>query len=425
MAAAKIDLKARLGKKPGDPVAPVGAAPQAPAQQVGFAPQAVPAASPSHPPAAANFAAGPAAPQAFAGGPAFGSSPPPAQQARPVQAAAPVAARPAGFAARPMGVAGPGGVSIPPPPGFGPKPMMAAAQPQPKPAAPQLAIKMEMGEEVLQAQKAGRKKTLVLAVAAAAVGLGMGFGMGQLAKGNEGAKAAVEGAELLIKEIDAANIVLAELDQTLSAAGQKLQAGEFPSAEIEKLGAIDVPFDGSNLLNKGIGRYNQSAVTMLVSYVNAVSEAEDQKDKIRRLFGAAKESFLAEAAEKTAPTVKWGVAVKGGPGGPWGAMSPIKPFGVVDKDKKANWPSELESAGKKAQRMTQGDITKTDGEIIPIDPGTQKMVCPDTLSLRLMGALAELRNDLKSDETPGQERMGVSELGEKLMDQLRKIGGPG
>lgn len=313
-------------------------------------------------------------------------------------------------------------MSIPPPPGFGAKPVAAA--PAPKPAAPQLSIKMEMGEEVVQAQKANRKKTMILAGVAAVVGLGFGFGVGQLAKGNEGAQAAVEGAELLMKEIDASNIVLSDLEQTLTSAGAKLQGGEFPSEEIEKLGAIDIPFDGSNLLNKGIGRYNQTAVTMLISYVNAVSQVEEQKDKIRRLFGAAKEPFLAEQAERQAPVIKWAVTIKGGPGGPWGSMTPVKPFEVT-KDKKANWPDAFEVGEKKVDRSSKGDLGKPEGETIPVDPASQGAVCPETITLRLMASLSDLRSSLKGDETPGRERDGVTALGEKLVDQLRRIGGPG
>lgn len=407
MAAAKIDLKARLGRKSAAPVA-------APAQAV------APVARQSGMPSAPLGSAPPPAAQPFQP-----SAPPPAAAApvaRPMAAspmARPVASRPVGG-----GIPGPGGVSIPPPPGFGARPV--AAQPTPQaPAAPQLSIKMEMGEEVVQAQRANRKKTAVIVAGAAMVALVIGFGVGQLAKGNEGAQAAVAGAELLLKEVDASNIALGELESTLTAAGDKLKAGDYPSDEIEKLGALDIPFDGSNLLNKGIGRYNQTAVTMLVGYVNAVENVEDRKEKIRRLFGAAKEAYLAEQAEKKNPQVKWGVTLKGGPGGPWGAMALIKPFEVVDKDKKAKWPNEIESGGKKVARMTKGDITKTDGEVIPIDPLSQNSVCPETVTFKLLGALSDLRDDLKGDNTPGRERAGVAEVGEKLMDQLRRIGGPG
>ena len=181
---------------------------------------------------------------------------------------------------------------------------------------------------------------------------------------------------------------------------------------------------GDNLLNKGIGRYNQNAITMLISYVNAVSQVEEQKDKIRRLFGAAKEPFLAEQAERKSPTIKWAVTIKGGPGGPWGSMTQVKPFEVT-KDKKAQWPDAFELGEKKIDRASKGDLGKPEGETIPIDPTSQGAVCPETITLRLMASLSELRSDLKGDDTPGRERDGVTALGEKLVDQLRKIGGPG
>ena len=76
-------------------------------------------------------------------------------------------------------------------------------------------------------------------------------------------------------------------------------------------------------------------------------------------------------------------------------------------------------------RYYAGWPTKIEGETIPIDPTSQGAVCPETITLRLMASLSELRSDLKGDDTPGRERDGVTALGEKLVDQLRKIGGPG
>jgi hypothetical protein len=298
---------------------------------------------------------------------------------------------------------------------------MAPVQPK-QPARPQ-AIKIEMGEEVIQAQRAGRSKTMMLAAATAVIGLGIGYGIGGLAKGNEGAKAAIVGAEALVKEIDAANIKIGEMNDVLKSAASKVRDNEFPSAEIEKLGGIDIPFDGTNLTNKGIGRFNPQAVTMLLQYSNAVAAIEDQRDKLRRLFGAAKDSFDAAAKQAANPSVHWAVSIGDGPGGKWAKIQPLadKAFPAATKEKK--WPDSLEIGKSKFDLYSKGDPGASN--YFPVDPGTEKSVCPENLQFRLIGALMDLGGTISGDQTPGHEVDGVMAQGDKLMDQLKKIGGGG
>ena len=325
----------------------------------------------------------------------------------------------------------PGVSSIPAPPGFGPKqPPQAAAQApvQARPVVQPQAIRVDMSDEVVEAQRRGRSKVAVLAAITAIIGGMMGFGMGQLVKGNEGAKAAVEGAGLLVKEVSDANAKANELNELYKEAAKKVRAGKFPADEIEKLGAIDIPFDGSNLMNKGIGRYNATAMTLLLQYSTAVADAKDQKDKIRRLFGAAKPTFDTIAAEKEKPNFHWGVALTSTPMGPVASVMPIKPVPIQDKEKKAyRWPSQFETPDgkKKLDRFTSGDPLKGDPAVIPVDPDGESAVCPQNLQFRLMGALVDASRGLQGDDTPGNEKAGVISMGDKLMDQLRKIGSAG
>ena len=104
----------------------------------------------------------------------------------------------------------------------------------------------------------------------------------------------MEGAELLIKEIDAANIVLAELDQTLSAAGQKLQAGEFPSAEIEKLVA-DTRTPLRDFSQTGLYELNQflAEARVLIAALTRIA-ANLERDPARYLFGDQQKGFEAK-----------------------------------------------------------------------------------------------------------------------------------
>jgi hypothetical protein len=282
-----------------------------------------------------------------------------------------------------------------------------------------------MSEEVVQAQRAGKSKTIVLAAATAVVGLVIGYGIGGLAQANQGAHVAVEGAELLTKEVDAANLKVSELNDILKAAASKVKAGDFPSAEIEKLGGLEIPFDGSNIMNKGIGRYNAAAVTMLLGYATSIADVKDQTDKIRRLFGAAKAQFEEDAKEKVDPKIHWGLVIADGPQGKWARLSPLgdKAFLINDKKtKNYKWPSELEVGKTKLEMYKKGE---PDGAFFPIDPSTEGAVCPQNMQARLLVALMDLGGTLAGDKTPGHEKDGVIDVGEKLMDQLRKIGGPG
>lgn len=427
MAAAKpkIDLKARLGRKsvgPASGPAPGAAAPGSMAP--GSAP---PSGMPG--PGAVHGSVAPA-PSGFPASGIPGSQP----AGAPVQSSMrPVGGVPGaapGFGGAQQQVR-PGVSSIPAPPGFGPKqPPQAAAQApvQARPVVQTQAIRVDMSDEVVEAQRRGRSKIAVLAAVTAIIGGLMGFGMGQLVKGNEGAKAAVEGAGLLVKEVSDANTKANELNELYKEAAKKVRAGKFPSEEIEKLGAVDIPFDGTNLTNKGIGRYNATAMTLLLQYSAAVADAKDQKDKIRRLFGAAKPTFDTIAAEKEKPNFHWGVSLTSTPMGPVASVLPIKPVPIQDKEQKSyRWPGQFETPDgkKKLDRFTGGDPFKGDPTVIPVDPDGESAVCPQNLQFRLMGALVDASRGLQGDDTPGHEKAGVLTMGDKLLDQLRKIGSAG
>jgi hypothetical protein len=95
----------------------------------------------------------------------------------------------------------------------------------------------------------------------------------------------------------------------------------------------------------------------------------------------------------------------------------VKAFAMGEK-----WPSDVELAdGKKKSRFDGGDPSK-DSALIPLDPAAEGAMCPDNINVRLMGALLDAARDLAGDNTPGQERPGLVDAGNKLIDQLKKIG---
>jgi len=283
----------------------------------------------------------------------------------------------------------------------------------------------EVEAEMAAVRSSGRQKVIVLAAVAAVVGGIIGFAVGGLSEKNKVAEAAVIGAKALTAEIDAANAAANKLHEVLAAAGKSLKDGAYPENEIKDLGGINIPFDGSNLAGKSIGRYRPQLITMLINYAGATVKANDQKDRIRSLLTISKEPLQDMLASKTNPMVHWGVAIQSGPQGPWGALQPLPAFSVNgEKGKAGGWPSEFTSGDGKTtmRRYVSGDPTRGDAQIIPIAPQTQTVVCPTDTLVRLRRELSEMDKVLVGDETPGQEVQGLATLGDAIKKQLASIG---
>src|SRR5690349_1355297 len=172
MSKPKIDLKARLGRRPG----------------------ATPASASIPPPVGVNPPHSSGAPMSHSSGfPASGGYAPPQPQARP--------------SFDPMGAPV---VSAPPMRGAG------------------TAFDINLNDaELVAVQKGNRTRTIIVAVAAAVAGGILGFAVGGLNERNGVAEAAVAGAKSLSTEIDAANAAAAKLNDVLAAAGKALKDGKY------------------------------------------------------------------------------------------------------------------------------------------------------------------------------------------------------
>jgi hypothetical protein len=91
---------------------------------------------------------------------------------------------------------------------------------------------------------------------------------------------------------------------------------------------------------------------------------------------------------------------------------------------KEKWPDELKvgPAGKQEsfRRYTSGSPSGT--AFIPVDPSTQTAVCPSDVIFKLRRELNDLETTLRGDTTPGDEKMGIIDSGQRLIDRLKKIG---
>lgn len=372
MSKPKIDLKARLGKRPG----------------------ATPASASIPPPVGINAPHPSSVAPAGGGYPAPSGFPAPQPQHRPSY--------------DPMA----GG-------GLGVGAMQAPAQV--RVAAP--AINFEGDEEFAAVRRGSRTKIMVLAGVAALVGAVLGFAVGGLNERNSVAEAAVIGAKTLIAEIDAANAEVTKLAEVLKSANKTLIDGKFPENEVKDLGAINVPFDGSNLSGKSIGRFKPQLITMLINYAESTAKANAQKDKIRGLLSFSKEGVEDLLNQKTNPQVRWGVVVQQGPQGPWAAMTTVPAAFSVnpEKGKGGGWPAEFQAGEKSYKRYTGG--AADDNQLIPVAPNTHSAVCPADTMVRLRRELSDMQKVLNGDDTPGSESEGIVQMGEAIKKQLAAIGG--
>jgi hypothetical protein len=355
---------------------------------------------------------------------------------------------PGGSIPPPVGIPKPAGIPAPP---FGAGGARAAASHSANPytaaaAAPiraePKAIKVEMSEEVVQAQKRGRSKVMMLAAVTAVVGGFVGFASGSANERSKQDTTALAAAERLAKDVEASIAEIDKLADVLKSAKEKLGENQYPEKEIADLGGINVPFGGDKVSaeGRGIGRFKGEIVRSLLTFATGVEEANDQKEKIQRLLTGSKTTINEYLTQKTNPKVRWSVFVVNGPHGPWAAMQLLpKPFFAKsdkkekDKDGKEKayaWPEEFEikdgDRTSTLKRYTGGDATGGP-KIIPVDPTSETGVCPSDLQTKIRREISDLENTLRGvkSDIPDEEKEGLSEMGKKLQEKLEHIGFPG
>ncbi len=350
-----------------------------------------------------------------------------------------------------------GGPAVPPPVGI-PKPAVPGLPSRPsQPAPPRVdasdpyaaissdaavkkepqAIKVEMSAEVVAAQRKGKLKVVVLMLVAAAVAGLFGFTLGDRTRANQGAYAAVDGARELVEEVEAANTKVRELSEVLKEALSTLSDNKYPEGQVAKLGEINIPFEGSNLIGKGIGRYQAKTVTLLIQFASGAQEANDAKEKLQRLLGYAKKPIqgVLEQQDQKTRKVQWSMFVINGPHGPWASMQPLtdKQQFMVTKKKEGDTPYEWPKQFKikdgnrevELKRYTDGKCMGSDPVIIPVDPTSQQLVCAANPLKDVGVEIARLRKVLAGDNSvPGEEKQGLIELGDLVVEELKKIGQP-
>ncbi|HEY5374008.1 MAG TPA: hypothetical protein VIK01_09985 [Polyangiaceae bacterium] len=356
--------------------------------------------------------------------PAAGSIPPPVGIPKPSQPAASMpVANPSRVPAPPFGSNAPS--AAPRVDASNPYGAMAP-QAAPMRVQPQT-ITLELSDEFVQAQKSGRTKVLVLAIFTAGIGAALGFAGGGISERNKAAEAAVSGAAELVTKVDESTKKAGELADILKSAKDKLSKATFPDDEVSKLGAINLPFTAADLSGKGIGRFNPAVLSMLIDFSTLVDKVNDQKEKLQNVLSGNKKAVQDFLDPK--PQVRWSVVLGNGPGGPWATMQPIPtPFLAKPEGDKAKWPDDIHiPVGDKQavlKRYNTGNPISEDGLFVPVDPGSQGAVCPTSVVVQLRRELGDLEDVLRGNQTPGEEKAGLLDSGQKLVQKLKLIGAP-
>lgn len=390
----KIDLKARLGKTT------IGGAPGA----------AVPLPVP---------------------GQQHGSGPPP--DGSPIPGGGPSPHHPSARPPMPSvgGIAPPPGISpgIPLPP-FAAPARPAIQTPPPKPTAAAQTIKVEVGEEVEQERRKASKKTALYAALAALVGIGVGFAAGGAKERGDRGKLAVEGAAGLEKDVRAANEKMQELNEKLGAAAEQLSRKSFPTQLTTDLGAINVPFDATNLEGKQIGSLPGRVMRQLLGFTTSVQDLNKTKDSLKNLLAAAQGPVEKSWKEQEEPLANFSVVFRRDGDKTLAELVPNKapfPFG---KD----WPAKytvsrlertqqgVKPADKEATRWTKGDIAGGDLQALPVDPQSVAAFTSEQIVFKLRSALIDVRQLLEGKkDDPTSETPGLIKEGDDLANELHKI----
>lgn len=332
----------------------------------------------------------------------------------------------------PVGIPRPSGIPAPP---FGSRPMDASnpyasmdGSEAPRRIEPQ-AIKVEMSEEVRQAQRKQGTRAIYYAAVAAVVGGALGYGIGGGVEKSKVADQALRDATALAKEVKTAMGTAETLADTLKAAREQLSQGKYPEAEVKKLGELRVPFGGDKLGGRNIGRFKAEVSKGLLNLASASEKVNDQTEYVQRVLGGSRKALLDNFAQSTAPKVMWAAYAESTTTGPILTMLPVpEPF-AVKTDK--GWPAELkvkvEGKDKSFKRYTKGDPAGSDPLLIPVDPGSQSAVCPSDVLSRVARQVQELENLLRGgkDPTSGEDEAGIMDAGRIVEEKLKQIGTPG
>lgn len=383
MANKKIDLRTRLGNKGGG--AAGGSAPPG-----GIPAPAIPTPSIGIPPPAVS-----GAPSPFA--------PPPA-------AAAP---------------------SKPAAPTVDPNDTFATVQPSAAIQAP-APVAVQIDESVIEEVKKKYLKFAPIAgVGGLIVGLAIGnvLGTGSVQKKIE--KNTIEGAGLMMKDVEAANAKIKELADKILEANKSIKEKKFPETFAKDLGGLNIPFDGSKLVGKGIGYYDGTTQKLLFEYLSSVESLNDRKEALVGIFSGQKKLIEESLQSTDKPKVVHSVVILKGPGGNMASIVPVTDtfdFTAKEWPKTFKFVNPANRQSMEATRYDSGEPMFSDQKklAIPLDPGSVAATFPSNVVGQIVGQVIKTGELINGTNSGGEnDSAGLLKTGEALIANLKKLAAKG
>ena len=170
----------------------------------------------------------------------------------------------------------------------------------------------------------------------------------------------------------------------------------------------------------------EDLATALIDFSTAVDKVNDQKEKLGNVLSGNKKGVTDFLDQTNKPKVLWSVVLGNGPGGPWATMQPVATPFLAKPEGDAKWPDDIHvpMGDKQAvlKRYSTGNPVSDAGLFVPVDPGTQAAVCPNSVLVTLRRTISDLEDVLRGDQTPGEEKTGLIEAGQNLSKKLKQIG---
>lgn len=299
-------------------------------------------------------------------------------------------------------------------------------------------IKVEIGHDVVQAQKKGFLKIIIAAFLAGALGIGVGAAVGSLYTRNASDQLAVQDAQSLIEPIGNAKTNIEELQTKVADATKAMyKEKKFPENFAKDLTQIDVAFSAADLGGKALHRLKPALMRDLFDFAQDAQELSNRKDALRRLFDARKKAIIELIEQGKNPSISYSVFVqKDRAGNAVGTFVPLaKPYRFDEK----TWPDEFGlNTGSEVvtgKRYKTGEPflqhPRREGEkptiyAIPIEPDGVTKAFPPRLSQRIEEELKGMAA-LIAGTTPGQvaadqEKRGLLKLAEDIIRELQTVG---
>ncbi len=330
--------------------------------------------------------------------------------------------------------------SVPPPKalqgaaGFKPSISTAFAHPEPevKPTVQQQTIKIDDAEIHEERKKAG-KKSMVFVLLAAIVALVLGFPLGMFFESTRDARAAQKGASDLAKDIKTVTDEIKNLSDELRKGVEQLDNDQFPTDLVTYLQKTNLDFTAEKFKGRGVGGLPQDTLRPLLAFTQSMDDLNKRKTGLFNLLSAKNNQDLIAKywALRKEPVINFSVLLDKR-GDDYFALlvqnkTPFPQKGAPPaKYTVSKKPASGEKEGKDVEADRLKDDSKLDGtKLVPLDESTAPSTEPPAKFNAARGAINVTRILLEGEKNPTDpdgDKPGLIKDGEKLADQLAKIG---